>query len=95
MLCALDFYLHKPYEIVVVGKREDPQTKALLADIHSRYLPNSTLQLASPDEPLEKISPLLAGKTQIGGKPTVYVCRNFTCSAPVTTWEELQPLLAN
>jgi uncharacterized protein YyaL (SSP411 family) len=95
MLCALDFYLQKPYEIVVVGKRDDPQTQALLAKIHSRYLPNITLQLASPQEPLEKISPLLAGKTQVGGKPTVYVCRNFTCSAPVTAWEELEPLLTN
>ena len=53
--------------------------------IHSLYLPNMTLQLAGPEESLETISPLLQGKTQIDGKPTVYVCHNFTCSAPVTT----------
>jgi hypothetical protein len=28
------------------------------------------------------------------GKPTAYVCRGFTCSAPVTTPEALAALLA-
>ena len=93
MLCALDFYLRKPKEIVVVGKRQDDETKELLGKIHSLYLPNATLQLAGSAEPLENISSLLQGKTQIDGKPTVYVCHNFTCSAPVTSWPELKSLL--
>ncbi len=93
LLCALDFYLSKPKEIVVVGERSDLQTKELLNQLHGLYLPNSVLQLAAPGEALEKISPLLADKTQIDGKPTAYVCENFTCSAPVTSWKELQPLL--
>jgi hypothetical protein len=93
LLCALDFYLSKPKEIVVVGRTGDSQTKELLKKIHGLYLPNSVLQLAAPGEPLEQISPLLSGKTQIDGKPTVYVCENFTCSAPVTSWQELKRLL--
>jgi hypothetical protein len=95
LLCALDFYLQKPKEIVVVGERDAPDTGALVRAIHSRYLPNSTLQLVSPNEPLEKISPLLSGKTQVQGKATAYVCQNFTCSAPVTSAEELAKLLVN
>ena len=93
MLCALDFHLSQPQEIVVVGDRQDPATRELLAMIHSLYLPNMTLQLASGTDALEKLSPLLEGKIQIQGKPTVYVCQNFTCSAPVTSWQELKPLL--
>ena len=93
MLCALDLYLRKPKEIVVIGKRKDANIAEIINRIHSIYLPNKTLQLAGPDESLEKISPLLRGKTQLDGKPTVYVCQNFTCSAPVTTWDELKPLL--
>ena len=93
MLCALDLYLRKPKEIVVIGNRKDANIAELINRIHSIYLPNKTLQLAGPDESLEKISPLLRGKTQLDGKPAVYVCQNFTCSAPVTTWDELKPLL--
>ena len=95
MLCALDLYLQKPKEIVVVGKREEPDTAKLIRDIHLFYLPNKTFQLIGPEEPLEKISPLLRGKTQVEGKPTVYVCHNFTCSQPVTHWDDLKPLLEN
>jgi hypothetical protein len=36
---------------------------------------------------------LLDGKTQRDGKPTVYVCRNMTCSAPATEWDEIEALL--
>jgi uncharacterized protein YyaL (SSP411 family) len=93
MLAALDFYLQKPQEIVVVGEPDDPATKALLTGVHSTYLPNSTLQLVGPREPLEKIAPLLQGKNPIGGEATAYVCHNFTCAAPVTTWDDLETLL--
>jgi len=37
---------------------------------------------------------VLAGKTQVGSKATVYVCHNFTCSLPVTEPEALTALLA-
>jgi len=93
LLCALDFHLNKPKEIVVVGKHDEPQTAALLKEISKLYLPNSVLQLVGPDQALENVPPLLKGKVQIDGKPTVYVCENFTCSAPVTSWGELKPFL--
>ena len=93
MLGALDFYLRKPKEIVIVGEPDDPRTKEILEGVHSTYLPNSTVQLVRPDEKIDEIAPLLKGKSQIGGQVTGYVCHNFTCSAPVTTWDDLRPLL--
>jgi len=93
MLGALDFYLEKPKEIVIVGEPENPATRQLLRGVHSSYLPNSTLQLVRSGAPLREIAPLLEGKGQIDGKATAYVCHNFTCSAPVTTWDELKSLL--
>jgi uncharacterized protein YyaL (SSP411 family) len=93
MLCALDQYLHPAKEIVIVGERSDARTTDLIKEIHSLYLPNKALQLFAPGESLENVSPLLAGKQQIDGRPTAYVCENFTCSAPVTSWAELKPLL--
>ncbi len=93
MLGALDFYLEKPKEIVLVGAPGDPATEELLNGVHSTYLPNGTLQLVRPQESLKDIAPLLEGKGQVSGKATAYVCHNFTCSAPVTNWEDLRRLL--
>ena len=93
MLGALDFHLSKPAEIVMVAETDDPDARGIVQQVQDSYLPNKTLQWVSPDARLEEISPLLEGKSQVGGKPTVYVCRNFTCAPPVTDWEGLKPLL--
>ncbi len=93
MLCALDLFFSKAKQVVIVGAKRDPRTWALLENVNALYLPNKTLQLADPGEPLERLSPLLAGKKQLNSMPTAYVCHNFTCSAPVTDWEHLKRLL--
>jgi uncharacterized protein YyaL (SSP411 family) len=93
MLSALDFYLEKPKEIVVVGEKNDPNVQEVLNKIRALFLPNNTIQLVEPGKPLDEISPLLQGKGQVDGKPTVYLCHNFTCSQPVTEWEDLRKLL--
>ena len=93
MLGALDFHLSMPAEIVMVAGKDDPEAREIVQQVQDSYLPNKTLQWVSPDARLEEISPLLEGKSQIGGKATVYVCRNFTCAPPVTDWEGLKPLL--
>ncbi|HIB53575.1 MAG TPA: thioredoxin domain-containing protein [Nitrospirales bacterium] len=92
MLNALDFYLERPKEIVIVGDRTDPSTKDLLTRIHSTYIPNKVLILVDENSALS-LPPIAQGKSSLDGKPTVYVCHNFTCSRPVTTWEDLEPLL--
>jgi uncharacterized protein len=100
LLNTLDFSLHKPQEIVVLGHPTAPDTQALLQAIHQQYIPNKTLVVLDPQHleaglnTLPLLRDMLAGKTQVDGQATVYVCRNFTCSLPVTTPEALTALLA-
>jgi hypothetical protein len=92
MLCTLDFYLRRPKEIVILGRRNDPQTHELLAEVHNVFLPNKTLMCLDRQQG-GTLPSLLAGKTQIDGKVTAYVCHNYTCSLPVTEREALTQLL--
>jgi uncharacterized protein YyaL (SSP411 family) len=94
MLCALDFFLNRPKEIVLLGQCDAPATREMLARIHELFLPNKTLacfNMATPAD--QKLPSLLAGRTQVDGKLTVYVCHNFTCSLPATDWGALKELL--
>jgi uncharacterized protein YyaL (SSP411 family) len=85
LLCALDFYLHPGHEIAIVGDLNAADTRALLAEVRRRYLPNSVLALRHPDDEAAATAlPLLAGRGQVNGKATAYVCRNYTCRLPVT-----------
>jgi len=57
-------------------------------------VPNKTLVLGESDGKGTGYVPAAAkGKTAIHGKPTAYVCHNFTCSQPVTDWDALEKLL--
>ncbi len=95
-LAALDFYLSQPKEIAIVGPRDDQATQRLLDTVSGRYLPNKVvvgaeplagdaLGPASPQPPI----PLLQDRGMVGGRPTAYVCRNYTCQLPVTDPEDL------
>ena len=46
MLVALDFSLSKPRQIVIAGKPETTDTRALLAEVHRHFVPNKMLLLA-------------------------------------------------
>src|SRR5205823_12571600 len=50
LLVALDYSLSKPRQIVIAGKKDAPDTKALLNEVHRRFLPMTILLLADPGE---------------------------------------------
>src|SRR6059058_5267646 len=50
MLVALDYSLSKPRQIVIAGKRDAPETKALVKEVHRHFLPNTVLFLADGAE---------------------------------------------
>ena len=87
LLCALERVLGRSQEIAIIGDPADARTQALLAEVRSRFLPNTMTALAASDEAAQAaaiVVPLLAERGQIDGKPTAYVCENFACRMPVT-----------
>ena len=96
MLVALDYSLSKPRQIVIAGKRDAPETKALVKEVHRHFLPNTVLFLADGAEGQGYIgekNEAIRAMSPIDGKPAAYVCENFTCKAPVTDPKQLGDLL--
>jgi uncharacterized protein YyaL (SSP411 family) len=87
-LSALDFCLAPVREIAIAGDPRDPATQQLLAEVYSRYLPNTVVACGLNGSP-----PLLGGKVRVNGEPTAYVCRDNVCAAPVTEAAALGELL--
>ena len=91
MLCAADFALAAPVEIVVVGRWDDADARALVREARQRYLPAKVVAGAAPgDAEAAALVPLLRDRGLVDGKPAAYVCRNFACRMPVTDVEALR-----
>jgi uncharacterized protein len=80
-LVALDLYLSTPRELAILGPPGSEVARAVLEP----FQPNAVVAFGPADD-----VPLLQGKEQVDGRPTVYVCERFACRAPVTHPAELQ-----
>jgi uncharacterized protein YyaL (SSP411 family) len=85
-----------PAEIAVVGGLDDDRTRALHQTALRAAPPGAVLALGDGSQPLDSTDgvPLLGGRGLVDGMPAAYVCRQFTCQAPVTTPEQLRAVLA-
>jgi uncharacterized protein YyaL (SSP411 family) len=90
-LAVAEALLSGPAEIAIVGSEDDPRTADLLrAGLHVAP-PGAVLALGQGAG--EAGIPLLADRPLVSGGPAAYVCRNFTCRAPVTTPAALREAL--
>lgn len=94
MLCALDFYLSDSSELVLVANKEDRTWQDMFQEINTHYLPNTTMVLKdNATTPDKQDVLLLKERVAIADKPTVYLCRNYTCEAPITDSKNLSQAL--
>src|SRR5271169_4400574 len=86
MLAAVDFSFGSKEVVVASGWKPD-ELGAMVKEIRTRYLPTKVLVLADGDPAMAQLT---EGKASIKGMPTVYVCENFACKAPVTDVQALR-----
>ena len=86
-LLALDSYLSPSEQIVIAGRKEDPQTREMLEAECQKFLPNAVWVLIH-DEASRSFFAKQAefyGSVQVpDGKATAYVCQNFVCNLPTS-----------
>lgn len=88
-LIALDYYLNKPKEIIIISE-DKIKSKELLQFIYNLYLPNKIL-ICLDERKIPTIfnEDIIKGKYPINHKTTIYVCSNFSCSPPITNSDDL------
>ncbi len=109
LLNVLDFYLTDgpqiAYSILPPSSSDSadkPATestteayKELLFCLHRQFQPNRVILVAREgDEALTTLSPLLKDRTALDGKPTVYMCKNYSCEKPINDLNDLKAAIA-
>lgn len=92
LLCALDFSLTKPKQIIVAGKKNDKLAQEMIREVHNHYIPDKILIFAGTGIE-NKVIPFLQSIIKPSDKTTAYVCENYTCKLPVSDLEEFRKLL--
>jgi uncharacterized protein YyaL (SSP411 family) len=93
-LSTVDFLRESPLELVVAGRATSAEREALEAALAGRYLPRRVIGHVEPEAPPRAGLPLLDGKTEVGGRAALYVCRNYACERPLTNPDEVARALA-
>ena len=94
LVTSLD-WVQRHQTVALVGDPASPEARALRDVVRGGYFPTAVLA----QRPLEGHTaaatavPQLEGKEPLHGAPAAYVCRGFSCSAPVTTPDALADLL--
>jgi hypothetical protein len=86
LLNTLSIYLEKPVEITIINTENSKICKS----IFTNYLPNSFIVTIQNSNQLENLNqyPFFTGKA-FEDKTSVFVCKNFTCSLPLHSIDEI------
>jgi uncharacterized protein YyaL (SSP411 family) len=87
LLSLLTSHLSIPLEVVLLGSPADAGMKALLQETHRPFAPNKVV--VGGDLSSLPPLPILEGRAVREGRPTAYVCRDYTCGPPIVDPREL------
>lgn len=87
LLNTLAIYMEKPTEISIINTENSEICKSLQTD----YLPNSFIVTVQNSSQLSSLAefPYFAGKN-FESKTSVFVCKDFTCSLPLHSLDEIK-----
>jgi uncharacterized protein YyaL (SSP411 family) len=96
MAAALSTFLAGIRQVVVIGEPVDAAGGDLSRSIDQRYLPFALALNLTPErqQALASKLPFVAAMRPVDGSPAAYVCRDFSCRAPVTSLVDLERELA-
>lgn len=91
MYIALDFYLDKSKEVVVVGPKASKEKEAIIEMLRTEFLPNKTVGYIPPHT--KSSFPVFENKTTVDGRTIVYVCEKNICKFPTEDLTKVRQLV--
>jgi uncharacterized protein YyaL (SSP411 family) len=95
---AFDFRLAPKKQILIAGNPGSHDTRELLHQVNTRFLPNKILLLADGGPGQQQLAvwlPFVGGARRMKGRATAYVCENYVCKLPTTEPDVMARLLDN
>jgi len=96
MVTAVDYNLGPRQEIVIAGKKDSPDTNAMISEVRKRFLPRAVV-LFHPEGKdgvgIEKVVEFVKLQKSADGKATGYICENHVCKLPLTDIQKFAKLL--
>jgi len=96
LVAALDFGRSKPKQIIIAGRANAADTRAMLRAVHQRYIPNKFLIVADGGAAQNQIVrwlPFVKFMSQRDGMATAYICEDYVCRLPTTDIEVMARIL--
>jgi len=87
MLAAMDLERSTVRHVVIAGRAESADTRAMIAEFDRRFLPHDALLFAGGGEGqkrLAALAPFVAPLVAKDGRATAYVCVDYACRLPTT-----------
>jgi uncharacterized protein YyaL (SSP411 family)/aryl-alcohol dehydrogenase-like predicted oxidoreductase len=94
-LHVVDFLLEGPVELALVGTPGSGDLEALRVEVAKHFLPSRIEAVIDPGRAPAGSLPLEQGKTLVDGGAALYVCRDYTCLAPITDPAEVAQALSS
>jgi hypothetical protein len=98
MLVALEWSLSTPKEIIIAGSRASRDTRTLIDEVHSRFIPDKILLLVDsgiPGDSITRFLPFTSEMKMLDGRATFYLCENYACRLPTSDPSVVAQLLEN
>lgn len=94
-VAVIDRLARGTVDVVVAGERSSTEVQVMANAVFRRYLAHRNVVWVDPAEPttVDAVKVIGSDKPTVEGRVTAYVCRNRTCSLPVTSVQELEALL--
>ncbi|KAL9657318.1 hypothetical protein ABK040_011538 [Willaertia magna] len=95
LMCALDECLNPGKHIALVYDNSVTNLAQVQSEIHGKHNPSKSIVFINKDDKncmdfIQKHIPYLSDTKVLQNKTTIYICQNFSCQAPTTSFENVQ-----